>query len=480
MTDLGFSVLSYIFPGNRQGLEYAMERLTVDHFTDSVQRTFFRIVVAYAEKYNDVFPGEYLLNVLRRNKIEESKILIFTETYNLYCQRNVVESAFQYAVDGLIDDRNKFLVGQALTTAFEINEQGSDVEGEFQEGWKEAAEYALSKVSDVQSGSNTDDAPEGDMRSEGDRMLAAYDAREKAEVLPGMMFGLAALDAMTSGIQPGEFALVAAYTNEGKSQLTAQLGWNACVKQGKHTYFATSETVRDTTMRRIFARHSKEPQFGYPKGLNSKDIKEGKLTPDEKAVFHDVVKDFTTNSNYASLYVAQMPRNATLNYLERSAVRVNRQGPKLEFMAIDYLQLLKSLRQRASEREEFNELLRETKVFGTGFDGGRGLAIVSPWQMRQNEYKEAVKSGRYDLSSLSDTSEAEKTPDIIVSLLRPSPDSDTGWLQILKNRDGPTMGPSQVFLDYRSSYIGGEAVALDPHALDVGGSVFDPGSIFGG
>jgi hypothetical protein len=80
--------------------------------------------------------------------------------------------------------------------------------------------------------------------------------------------------------------------------------------------------------------------------------------------------------------------------------------------------------------------------------------VVSPWQMGREPYKAALLSNGYTLASLSDTSEAEKTPDLIVSLLRPNPTAQEAVVQILKARDGPIMSSSLVHLDYRCSYIG--------------------------
>jgi replicative DNA helicase len=271
-------------------------------------------------------------------------------------------------------------------------------------------------------------------------------------------------------MQPSELCIVAAYTSQGKSQFLCQAAWHAAVVQGKSVYFATTETIRNTTMRRILSRHSRLPQFGIPNGLNVSDIKNGTLTADEKEAFFDVVRDFTTNSNYATCYIAQMPRNATLNYLDRSVSRVNRQISQIDLVAVDYLQLYRSLKSRQSEREEFNELLRDAKVWCSTFDKGRGVPFITPWQMRQEEWKNAVKSNGYTLASLADTSESEKSADMIISILRPTPTANEAYLQVLKDRDGPLMGPQQVHLDYRNSYIG--SVATPSNALDQG-NIFD-------
>lgn len=480
MADLGSTVFSYILPGNREAMEYALERLTLEHFRDGIQRTFWSVLSKYGERYGDVFPVDHLGDLLTRMGIEETRVLLFRETYDLYAQRDVAESAFRYAVDGLRDDLDAFQTGTAITTSFEILESGRDVEGVRVQGHIAAREYFNRAAAKIEERANQEEAPEGDLRDEGERLLALYAEREAAGQVDGIKFGISSLDKTTNGVQPGELALIAAYTNEGKSQLLAQLAWDACVNQGRNVFFATSETVRDTTMRRILSRHSRLPQFGCPQGLNAKAIQNATLTPDQRDVYRAVVQDFTSNSNIALCHISQLPRGATMNLLDSRVSRVNRTHA-VDLVAIDYLQLLKAQTKRGTEREEYNEILRDTKVWAPAFDKGRGIAVVSPWQMGREPYKAALVSNGYTLASLSDTSEAEKTPDLIVSLLRPSPTAQEGNIQVLKNRDGPIMGSSQVHLDYRCSYIGETPTgAPGVDALAVREDIFGLDSILSG
>jgi replicative DNA helicase len=453
VADLGSTVFSYILPQNREALDYALERLTLEHFRDGIQRTLWQVMSRFGERYGDVFPVEHLADLLTRNGIEETRVLLFRETYDLYAKTEVAESAFRYAVDGLRADLDLFQTGTLITTAFEILETGRDVDGVRVQGDVAAREYFYRHAAVIEERASAEESPEGDLRDEGERLLALYAEREAAGEIDGIKFGISSLDKTTNGVQPGELALIAAYTNEGKSQLLAQLAWDACVNQGRNVFFATSETVRDTTMRRILARHSRLPQFGYPQGLNAKAIQNATLTSDQRDVYHAVVQDFTSNSNIALCHISQLPRGATMNLLDQRVSRVNRTH-RVDLVAIDYLQLLKAQTKRGTEREEYNEILRDTKVWAPAFDKGRGIAVVSPWQMGREPYKAALLSNGYTLASLSDTSEAEKTPDLIVSLLRPNPTAQEAVVQILKARDGPIMSSSLVHLDYRCSYIG--------------------------
>lgn len=453
MSDVGATVFSYIIPDNREGLEYALGHLTLDHFQDGIQRTFWKVLAGYGERYSDVFSVDHLKSLLTRMGVEESKVFLYAEYYEQYRSKEVAESSFKYAVDSLNDDLNRRTTGEAFTTAYEILERGAEVDGEFLTGHSAARDFYNQRIAVVEERSIREDSPEGDIREEFDRIVSLYTDAETSETVEGIRFGISALDSVSGGIQNGELAIGAGYTNDGKSQLCAQTAWSACVEQGKGVFFATSETVRDTTMRRILSRHSRLPQFGCPQGLNSKDIQFGRLTPDEKDLYFDVVKDFTTNSNYAMCYISQLPRGATIGLIDQRATRVSR-TQDVDFLVIDYLQLLKASNPRLDERLAFNEILRDCKVLAPSFAGGRGVAILSPWQIKVSDYKTALTTREYTLGALSDTSEAEKSPDLIITLLRPSPTSNEATVQVLKNRDGPVLGSSPIYLDYRCSYLG--------------------------
>ncbi len=119
----------------------------------------------------------------------------------------------------------------------------------------------------------------------------------------------------------------------------------------------------------------------------------------------------------------------------------------------DYLALLKATQKRQSEREEFNQVLRESKVFSTTFAEGRGVPLISPWQIKQSEFKEAMKNGYYTLGALSDTSEAEKSPDQILSMLRLPEHKHEVTMQVLKMRDGDIPSPITLSVDYRTTFL---------------------------
>jgi replicative DNA helicase len=205
---------------------------------------------------------------------------------------------------------------------------------------------------------------------------------------------------------------------------------------------------------------------GEWRGLNTETIRRGALNADEYEVLKAVLADLQQNTAYGHIYIAQVPRAATLTYVETRMNRIQTQWKAsgqegIGLSVVDYLGLLKPDRRRTSEREEMNEILKDAKTFAVGFDNGNGVPLLSPWQMSREAHNNAQTTGHYTLGSLSDTSESEKSPDTIVSLFREPGSVDSLTWQFLKMRDGKIPGPITVKTDFTNAYF------TSPNALNV-------------
>lgn len=460
MSDITSIVLSGILPANPTALDYARNRLTVEHFPQlpkpqvSVDRTIYQIIEAYAEKYGEIVRAEVFEDMLSRSGWDASRTLLLVEAFNQCCQADVSEAEFRYAVDSLIDTYVTHQTGEAFAVGFDILEKGAVVDGTTLQGHEAARAYFNRRSTEIEENVTIDEAPEGDIRESPEEFLRQYSERKNYSN-SGVYTGIQGLDQATGGLQNGELCLLAAYTNQGKTQFVTQWAWHAAVIQGKNVFFGTTETVRDQVWRRIVARHSRQTQFGLPNGLDVSKIKDGTLNHDELEVLGAVLADLR-DGDYGKLFISQMPSRATLSFLEQ---RMQRQQKKwnVDLVVFDYLALLTPEVKRGNEREEFNDIFRGVKKMITAFNNGVGVPFVSPWQMSRSAYQEALKTQGYNIGSLSDTSESEKSADLVVSLLRDPPTANEATISKLKARDSATMMPITVQLDYRNSYLGDTA-----------------------
>jgi replicative DNA helicase len=451
------TVLAGVIPDRRDLLDIALAHLCVDHFPDLTLRGMFGMIERFAQRTNGILTRSAVLDFVRAARVDAGQAALYLETYDLLASRDVSEVDFRWSVDQVRSMAAERKTAVALTQAMEILNRGiTDEKGQELQGHVDARTHLLRKFADIDRDLAMQDAPEGDMRIEGPDMLADYAESEKARKDQrnlGINFGIPTLDGKLGGLQRGDLVLAVGYTSEGKTSLVAQLAWNAAIRQGRNVVFLTTETLRAQVRRRIIARHSCLEHFDIRGGLNSRAIKNGSLDELGKRQLAMVVDDFTKNPGYGHLYIAQVPRSATIGSIESKLVRLQTQF-QVDLVIMDYLALLKPERRRNSDREELANLLRESKQLATTFADGLGVPFASPWQVSRAARQEAAQNQCYQSSALSETSEASNSPDVIVSLLAPM-DNDqrtaTIRMQIMKHRDGERANPFDVVVDYATS-----------------------------
>lgn len=473
--DHGMRVLSGILPNRRDNLHYAFQHIAPEHFRSEQLRVIWNLTEHYYNLTAGLLPPQVLSDLLERKGTEPAKAILLEQTLQEIIETPIEDDQFRYSIDALRDIREQQLTGESIATGFEILERGIKLPGEIEErkGHRHAREYLYSELGHIDRLGNAESAPEGDMRLETKEMLEDYATRKSGKFVAGVMTGIPALDRATAGHQKGDLALYCAYTSQGKSMLSAQLGWHAAVEQGKNVFLATSETVRAQYMRRLAARHSRQPQFGAPEGIDTTDIKNGTLSVGDEEIYRAVLDDLRTNPNYGKLYVTQIPRDATMAFLE---ARLSRQQQlwHIDLVVIDYLNLIKPSTKRQSSREEANDIIKDAKLLATSFNRGEGVPVVSPWQMSQTAFRNATGTdgrsgtGLYGLTSLADTSEAEKSADLLVTLLRYPETPKKAKLQVLKARDSDIPPPMDLDVDFRCAFLGEQSVGFGESSSEYG------------
>lgn len=460
------NVLGAIIPNRRDLLEKAMHQLSASHFQERSHSALFAFLQRYSDQTSGAIMPRKFMDDLLRDKVQPGQAILYEELYDSLEAMQVPDAEFIWSVAQLREIAADKATGESLTEAMEILRSGKDLgRGEIVKGHVEARQRILEAFQEIDRDLSMQDAPEGDMRDEANEMLLDYAERKQqreAGTSQGIQFGISALDRKIGGMQPGELVLAAGYSSDGKSTLCAQTAWSAAVEQGKNVVFLTTETLRPQIRRKILARHSTLPQFGIPNGLNTRDLKSGTLSPEDEGKLKDVVRDLTKNPAYGRLYIAQVPRSATVASLDLRLTRIQRRF-NIDLVVMDYLALLRTQR-RNSKREELSEILVDAKLLAVNFDSGRGVPIMSPWQVSRDARTQAENLGMYTSRALSETAEATNSADLIVSLLAPTDNSDREadvTMQILKNRDGETANGLVVHVDYATSAFSSRSLGLE-------------------
>ncbi len=459
-------VLAGILPNRKDLLDKAMRRLTPEHFPEKIHSNLFKMLEKYADLVNSVLPRKYLDDLLKGN-LASSQHVLYLEAYDALVDMQAGDAEFHWSLDQLRTLAAEKHTGEAMAEAMEILRTGKEIKpGEVLQGHEDAREFLLDSLSNIDRDLGQADAPEGLIQDDKIEILEEYadrKAKHEAGEVQGIGFGVETLDRITGGMQPGELVIVAASASNGKSSFVTQTAWYAATQQGKNTVFFATETGRAQIRRKLVARHSKLEMFEYPEGLNMRSLKEGTLTPKEEVIFQRVVEDLTTNPNYGKIHLQQVPRGSTIVSLEH---KINRLGRNLgiDLAVMDYLALLDGTNKYAEERSKYVSTLRDAKLVATAAADGLGIPFISPWQMNREGRKNAETSGYYSMNDLSDTSEAEKIADLLISIYRD--ESSTGRyaeavLQILKARDGERANDIIVDVDYAtSSFVSKSGLAM--------------------
>ncbi len=468
--DPGLTILGSILPDRADRLETAMRRLRPLHFSGQVMPNLFAFLGNYLDMTGEVATRQAVAGFLESQRAQSGTVALWLETFDAALAVQVTDGEFTWGVEQLREAASTEATGQAISGGYEVLTRGMEVPKAGRIVGPEAArQYVMEKFAEIDADLNQSEAPEGDVRQEQQQILARYAATaeswKRAGGRPGIATGIDPLDGILGGgIQNGEFAIVAGFSSSGKTSLCVSMTWNACVTQGKNVVVFTSETLRPEVINKLVARHSRHEQYSMesPDGLDSSRIRAGSLSGPEIIQYQEVLGDFSGNPNYGKCYVAQLPFGATIGNVASRLARIGHLF-EVHLVIIDYLGLLRADQKRDASHEETAQMLKDAKGIAATFNGGRGVGVVSPWQVNRPGRERALAKGSYAGVDLAQSQEAFNTPDIVVTLLEPERIENFRntpvKVEVLKNRSGARGAMIPVKVDYATSLFRAEESA---------------------
>lgn len=456
------TLLSGIIPGKFDRLVRLRTELTSEHFADDlVQQKMFQFLEHFATVTGGVMKRGALEDLLR--DADAGRRALYLETYDDLASLSVDDIDFEWSLAQIKDLTAEKHMKEALVEGLEIITKGlENTKGELIKGQSEARLHVLDRFADIDRTLAKQESPIGEIRDEAEIMLAEYHERKAARLAgtdEGVNFGIADLDAKVGGLQRGELWLSAGYSSDGKTSLCVQLAWSAAMEQGKNVLFITTETVNTTIRRKLVARHSKHPKFesfGLPEGLNTRDMKNGTLNDLEEALYDELIRDLSDKKNdYGRFTIAQLPRGATVEVAE-AIMNQTQHEYNLDLAIWDYLALFRSSSARSTDRESLSGVIKESKQISTTFNKGKGVPLISPWQVNRSSREDAQKIQMYTTMAMAETAEATNSSDGIVSMLAPEDNTNRYAelvMQLLKHRDGETANGIITNVDYATSHF---------------------------
>ena len=246
-----------------------------------------------------------------------------------------------------------------------------------------------------------------------------------ASDVTGVPTGFSDLDAMTSGLQPGDLVIVAGRPSMGKTSLALNMAENVALDTGLPVaVFSMEMASTQLTMRLL----------GSVGRLDQHKMRTGRLEDDDwERLTHALGR-----LNEAPIHIDE---GAGLNSFDirARARRLSRQCGKLGLIVIDYLQLMSAPGGRQSENRatEISEMSRSLKALAKELD----VPVVALSQLNRSVEQRPDK--RPVMSDLRESGAIEQDADLILFIYRDevynpdTPEKGVAEIIIAKQRNGP-------------------------------------------
>jgi replicative DNA helicase len=240
----------------------------------------------------------------------------------------------------------------------------------------------------------------------------------------GLPTGFTDFDNMTSGLNPSDFALIAARPSMGKTALALNIVHHMAVKKKIPVAIFSLEMSREQLVQRILSKEAEIPLQKLRTGNN--------LSEEEWQKINNAMKPLGA----APIYVDDTPG---INALEiRSKARRMKAEHNIQMIVIDYLQLMSGRDRAESRQQEISEISRSLK----GLARELNIPVLALSQL--SRAPENRTDHRPLLSDLRESGAIEQDADLVAFLYRDAyynPNTEVlnkSELIIAKQRNGPT------------------------------------------
>lgn len=218
----------------------------------------------------------------------------------------------------------------------------------------------------------------------------------------GLDTGYPKLNKATLGFQPGNLIILAARPSVGKSNFALNLALNTCVKnkEAKVAVFSLEMSVEQIMMR----------LYAHETGISMSRIQSGSLTSNEFSVLALVKSKFKQMSLY-------FDESSSTNIVDiRTKCRQLKQSNGLDFIIIDYLQLVTSTLKgaRGNRQEEVSQISRQLKTLARELN----VPVLALSQLSRSI--ETRENKEPQLSDLRESGSIEQDADLVMFLYRRS------------------------------------------------------------
>ncbi len=249
--------------------------------------------------------------------------------------------------------------------------------------------------------------------------------RKTERLVTGIPTGFIELDMMTTGFHPSDLIVLAARPGIGKTSFMLTLVHHIALSEGKPVAIFSLEMSKEQLVMRLLSSIAEVPL---------QKIRSGFITNDEREKLLSAAVELSK----AEIYIDDTPSLTTTEL--RVKARKLKKEKGIEFVAVDYLQMLRSPSRKPTRQEEVAEISRNLKALAKELS----IPVLALAQLSRQVEQRSDK--RPQLADLRESGQIEQDADLIIFLHRPeyykknpSPE-EKGIAEIIvaKQRQGPT------------------------------------------
>jgi replicative DNA helicase len=266
--------------------------------------------------------------------------------------------------------------------------------------------------------------------------------QQRESALAGLATGFRDIDELLSGLQAGNFIIIAARPGAGKSALAVNIARNVAVTERKPVALFSLEMSRWELGMRLLCGEAAVPMS---------KVRAGKIAAGDFSAFADAADTL----HDAPMYIVDSGDVTILDIRAKARRLRSREG--LSLIVVDYLQLMSPHRRVDNRQQEIAEISRSLKLLAKELD----IPVVALSQLnRDPERREGAKP---QLSNLRESGALEQDADVVMFIHREK-DEDGHWVKgeaellVAKHRNGPTGTIKLAFSDelirFRNLYKG--------------------------
>jgi len=420
--------------------------------------------------YREVPLIEYINDKAEREGNEEVLAVI----RDIVRETPLIGSSYRAILDEKYQEQNISKLGKITQETWTIASSGMEVKvGKKKtklKGINDAIQYFGSSSKDLRL-NQVKIKTESDIRSKADsqEVVEAYRKRKRdPDSIMGMFTHIEKIDEVFKGIKIGDLFVVAAYVGQGKTTFVVNLAYNAMM-QGLNGMFISMEMTFSEMRDMFYVLHTSNVEWykseKYKKlvgKVSYENVMYGELSAMEQEFFEFAAEDFHQRDGFGTTYLHQPTLTPTPSTLEMDvydyASILEGKGKKLDFLVVDYVGLMVQDKDKryGDFNTDLNNIIKSLKNLAMTFKEGKGLRIITPFQVNREGWKDAVKNdGVYKLTALSNANESERASDQIIALFMTDVMKKNGLMKLscLKHRRGAVFSPFEATIDFPSRRI---------------------------